>query len=162
MKKIESLVINFFNWILKGSNKKVIIHGKYYMIQQGVLKYECEYCQRNQTALPHFKYQRYSYELQNLPIQTQEIEKSNDYDVYGWSIERKSTKNENSNWHNSRLHKIYSSKEVAINSIIQLKSTEDQFDKMYYSYEYRVKPIYHIGNVAGMRNVLINKILKIK
>ncbi len=166
MSKIELRIIKFLNRILKKFNKQISINGKYYLIEEGRIHYECVYCQRDQIALPDFKYKKYSYELQKLPqITSQDITISDDelYEIYGWAIETRSTisvdEDENPQWRNAKPHKIYSSRETALDSIIQLKSTEDPWTKRYYSYEYRVKPIYHISSTEGMRNVLINKIL---
>jgi hypothetical protein len=164
MSKIESRIIKILNKILYRFNKQISSHGKYYIIHKGKVDYECVYCKKGQIALPDFKYQKYSYELQDLPhIESQNAFKLDDesYGVYGWAIERRSTTNPESKWKNSSPHKIYDSRETALDSIIQLKSTEDPWIKRY-SYEYRIKPIYHIESTEGMRNVLINKILNQK
>jgi hypothetical protein len=162
MKKIEPKIIKFINLFLERFNRRIVINRGNYLIQNGVVKYECGSCQKNLTALPDFRFQQYSYELQNLPsIQSQDnfVPNEESYEVYGWVIERKSTIIKESKWKNSKPHKIYTSREVALDSIIQLKNTEDDWIKRS-KYEYRVKPIYHIESSIGIRNVLINKILK--
>ncbi len=160
--KIEIKIIKILNLILKRFNRQLFLNRGYYLLQQGMVKYECGTCKKNLIALPDFKFQKYSYELQDLPQIESQIEfipNEDSYEVYGWAIERKSTINEQSKWKNSKPHRIYSSREIALDSIIQLQKTEDSWDQRY-KYQYRIKPIYHIGSPIGMRNVLISKILK--
>ncbi len=82
-----------------------------------------------------------------------EIEdKDDDIYVYGWIIQyqyidKNSTK---SLWFNHWNHKLYSSKEIALDAINQFGSV---------SWEFRVLPLYNFKNTS-YRNYIIDKIIK--
>lgn len=91
--------------------------------------------------------------------------------VYGWAIEIRCKKNtghlKKNEWYNQWNHRIYSTKEAAIDAINQMKvfptwnnggnGTTPQKD----IYDMRVIPLYNFKN-NGFRNHMIAKILKEK
>lgn len=86
-----------------------------------------------------------------------EIDPIDDLYIYGWVIEFKlkmittNIKNDKDHWFNHFNHKIYNSKESALDSINQSGGSSLYF--------YRVKPMYAFKN-NGWRNYIINKIIK--
>lgn len=95
--------------------------------------------------------------------------KLEDIYVYGWAVEIKWKRNtshgKENEWYNHWNHRIYSSKDAAVDAINQLKmsttwngggnGTTLQKD----IYEMRVIPLYNFKN-NGFRNHIITKILK--
>ncbi len=80
-----------------------------------------------------------------------EIDPIDDLYIYGWIIEYKLISNEKDQWLNHWNHKIYNSKESALDSINQSGG--------YSLFFYRIKPMYTFKN-NGWRNHIINKIIK--
>lgn len=74
--------------------------------------------------------------------------------IYGWSVEIKWVNNQNSSWTNHWNHRIYNSRSVALEAIIQFKKSG-----IYNNIDFRILPLYVVDN-SYIREISINKILK--
>ncbi len=105
-------------------------------------------------SLPNYNGDRYIFkeDIYRLDFKFQidiekEIDPIDDLYIYGWAIEYALDKDR---WVNHWNHKIYSSKESALDAINQIEDS---------SLIYRIKPMYTFKN-NGWRNHIINKIIK--
>ena len=134
------------------------------------LNYLNTYC--NFKPLPIFKKEFYVYRNEKFILEKKfEVEISDEVkeigdlpvDIYGWVVEIRFKKIVPSSgpvasigkvyysqWINHWNHKIYNSKEIALDAINQFKSSD---------IEYRVIPLYKIKD-ESFRNYVIDKILK--
>jgi len=79
------------------------------------------------------------------------IKSMDDLYIYGWAIEV-SWKDRKDNWFNHWNHRIYNSKESAIDAV-------NQFEKQSDNHHFRIIPLYNFKN-NGFRDYIISKIIQ--
>lgn len=107
------------------------------------------------SAIPRYNGQNFFLKEEKvISVVVQDLNES--YKVYGWTIESQVIGKDGipSKWYNHNNHKIYRSREDALDAVNQLVHNYSR----YFKYNYRILPLYQLER-DFYRNYVINKIL---
>ena len=147
--------------LMKYFNRKFIYQKGVCYSYHAKINYTCDLCKESLYKLPNIGTKKFVYKL----IDEQKVEVAEEYNdecvkVYGWVIEvRYQYSNNVDKWYNYANHKVYSTKQTALDAAIQARVPNGKVynDK----FEWRVAPVYRIEQ-NYYRTIAINQIIEEK
>ncbi len=144
-----------FKWRISFRHNIIYLRG-----DQHRYWHKCEQCKKGYWDIANHKEKRYIYTFtdDNFSVKLEQSISAEDFEIFGWVIQERRTFKDNtkSSWIDGLNHKVYGSKEIAMDAL-------NQFNKSTYknsnSFEFRIRPVYSLKD-AMLRDILITQLLK--